>query len=62
MTILKVVSAHFARLGKTSFISLQKLFLFSKKSNLNILYIQDSWRHKMTNHKKKYILLNNLVC
>ena len=35
------------------FISLQKLFLFSRKSNFRILHFQISWRHQMHKHKTR---------
>ena len=40
-------------LGKMSFISLQKLFPFSRKSNFRILDIQTLWRHQMPKHKTR---------
>ena len=36
---------------KNVFFSLEKLFSFSRKSSLSILYIQISWRHQMPKHK-----------
>ena len=39
------------KLGKSFFISLQKLFLFLRKSNFRILDFQISWRHQMPKHK-----------
>ena len=39
------------RLGKMFFIWLQKLFLFSRKSNFRVLYLQISWDHRMPKHK-----------
>ena len=35
------------------FISLEKLFLFSRKSNFRVLDIQISWRHQMPKHKTR---------
>ena len=57
----EVVSATFLLLAfnskqepvKMFFISLQKLFLFSRKSNFRILDFQISWRHKMSKHKTR---------
>ena len=43
------------KLGKMFFISLQKLFLFSRKSNFSILDFQISWRHQMPKHKTRNI-------
>ena len=40
-------------LGKMFFISLQKLFSFSRKSKLRILDTQISWRHQMPKHIKE---------
>ena len=37
--------------GKMFFISIQKLFLFFRKSNFRILDIQISWHHQMLKHK-----------
>ena len=39
------------KLGKMFCISLQKLYLFSRKSKFIILDIQISWRYKMPKHK-----------
>ena len=62
---LKVVSATFVlvcfltlnevllKLGKMLFISLQKLFSVSKKSNFRILRFQISWRHQMPKHTRR---------
>ena len=41
------------KLGKMFFISLQKLFSFSRKSNFRILHIQISWRHQMAKGKAR---------
>ena len=41
------------KLGKTFFISLQKLFSFWRKSNFRILDFQISWRHQMPKHKTR---------
>ena len=41
------------KLGKMFFISLQKLFPFSRKSTFSILVIQISWRHKMPEYKTR---------
>ena len=41
------------KFGKMFFISLQKLFLFLRKSNFSILDIQISWRHQMPKHKTR---------
>ena len=38
---------------KVFFISLQKLFPFSRKSNFRILHFQISWRHQMPKHKAR---------
>ena len=38
---------------KNVFISLQKLFSFSRKSNFVILHFQISWRHQMPKHKTR---------
>ena len=38
---------------KMFFISLQKLFSFSRKSNFRILYIKISWRHRMPKHETR---------
>ena len=38
---------------KKIFVSLQKLFSFSKKSRFRILAIQILWRHQMSNHKAR---------
>ena len=38
---------------KMFFISLQKLFSFSRKSNFSILDIQISWRHQMPKHETR---------
>ena len=35
------------------FISLQKLFSFSRKSNFRILHLQISWRHPLYKHKTR---------
>ena len=43
--------------GKKFFISLQVLFLFSKKSYFNILDIYISWRHR----KNTFYWINNLI-
>ena len=40
------------KLGKNVFISLQKLFSFSRKWNFRLLYIQILWRHQMPKHKR----------
>ena len=60
---LKVVSATFllvcflnlkestCETRKKKFISLQKLFSFSRKSNFTILDFQISWRHQMLKHR-----------
>ena len=49
------------KLGKMCFVSLQKLFSFTKTSKFRILNIQISWSHEMPKHKnKEHILLNNL--
>ena len=37
------------------FISLQKLFLFSQKSNFRNLDSQISWRHEMPKHKTRNV-------
>ena len=57
---LKVVSATFlvvtkalVRLGKMIFISLQKLFSLSRKSDFRILDFQISWHHQMSKHKTR---------
>ena len=62
---LKFVSATFVlvcfltlnevllKLGKMLFISLQKLFSFSRKSNFRILHFQILWRHQMPKHKTR---------
>ena len=62
---LKVVSATFSLVcflsrkestcetRKSVFISLQKLFLFSRKSNFRILDILVSWRYQMPKHKTR---------
>ena len=42
------------------FISLQKLFWFSKKSNFGILDIQIPWRYQMPKGKARNSLLSNL--
>ena len=39
--------------GKMFFISLQKPFSFSRKSNLRILDFQISWRHQISKHKTR---------
>ena len=39
--------------GKIFYISLLKLFSFSRKSKCSILDIQISWRHQMLKHKKR---------
>ena len=39
--------------GKIFFISLQKLFSFSRKAKFIILDIQISWRHQMLKYKTK---------
>ena len=39
------------KLGKIFFISLLKLFLFSKKSNFRVLDIKISWRYQMPKPK-----------
>ena len=41
------------KLGKMFFILLQKLFSFPRKSNVQILNIQVSWRHQMP-HKARH--------
>ena len=41
------------KLEKVFFISLQKLFSFSRKSNFRILNFQISWRHQMPKHKTR---------
>ena len=38
---------------KKIFISLQKLFMFSRKSNFRIIHFQISWRHEMSKHKTR---------
>ena len=45
---------------KMFFISLRRLFPFSRKSNFRISGIQLSWRHQMRKHKRRNTLLNNL--
>ena len=56
-TFLLVFSLNFfqtrslVKLEKILFISLQKLFLFSRKSNFSILDLQISWPHQMSKHK-----------
>ena len=40
-------------LEKMSFISLQKLFSFLRKSNFRILDVQISWCHQMSKHKTR---------
>ena len=40
-------------LGKMFFIALQKLSLFSRKSNFRILHFQISWRYQMPKHKTR---------
>ena len=42
---------HLWNLEKKNFILLQKLFLFSRKSNFRILGIQILWNHQMLKHK-----------
>ena len=39
--------------GKKFFNSLQKVFWFSRKSNLRILHIQVLWRHQMPKYKTR---------
>ena len=41
------------KLGKEFFISLEKLFPFSRKSNFRILHFQISWHHQMPKHKTR---------
>ena len=41
---------------KKFFISLQKLFSFSRKSNFRILHFQISWCHQMPKHKTRNTL------
>ena len=41
------------KLEKMLFISIHKLFLFSRKSNFRILDIQVSWCHQMPQHKTR---------
>ena len=53
--------------GKTFFISPQKLFSFSRKSNFKILDTQVSWHHQMPMHKTRNTFYwitweINLVC
>ena len=43
------------KLRRMFFISLQKLFLFSRKSNFRILDIQIPWRYQMSKHKTRNI-------
>ena len=58
---LKVVLCYiFARVKESTyetkknvFISLQKLFLFLRKSNFSILDVQISWCHQMSEHKQE---------
>ena len=57
-TALKVVSATFLLVcfwGKKFFISIQKLFLFWRRSNLGILHFQISWCHQMPKFKTRNI-------
>ena len=42
------------------FISLEKVFSFSRKSNFKIQHFRILWRHQMPNHKTRNILQNNL--
>ena len=52
---------------KCFFISLQKLFSFSRRSSCRILNIQISWRHQMSKHKTRKLFywitwkINNLL-
>ena len=41
------------KLGKMSFISLQKLFSFSRKSDFRIIHFKISWRYHMPRHKTR---------
>ena len=41
------------KFGKMLFISLQKLFMFSRKPNFSILDIQISRHHQMPKHKTR---------
>ena len=52
LTKLKSKST-FMKVEKMLFISLQKLFLLSRKSKFKILDIQISWGHQMPKHKTK---------
>ena len=45
----KTKRKHLSNKGKVFFISLEKLFSLSRKSNFRILHFQISWRHQMPN-------------
>ena len=48
-----IFASLFLKQRKKIFISLQKLFLSSRKSNFRILSIQISWRHQMLKHETR---------
>ena len=59
---LKIVSTAFLQVCFLIFLLIpQKLFSFSRKSGVNNLDFQISWRHQMIKHKtRNTFLLNNL--
>ena len=52
-SLLLSLKENFSETRKISFISLQELFSFLRKSNFGILHIQISWRHQMPKHKTR---------